>query len=287
MSIKQYLYRAIKYITSGQPNIIVKASIVNLAYPKVLEGKTALITGGYGGIGISIARSILQAGGDVIITGRNAGRLDKAEEKLGEGDYDLKKIHTSVLDLLDIDSFSSRIKSIVSEFGTIDILINNAGVMGGEIANATESEFDTIIGTNLKGPFFLSKAVGRYMVSENIKGNILNISSSSSLRPAASAYTLSKWGIRGMTLGLAKTFSPYGITVNAIAPGPTATAMLNKTGSDTITFNNPLGRYILPEEIANMSVFLVSDMGKSIIGDTIYMTGGSGLITMDDVKYRF
>ena len=126
------------------------------------------------------------------------------------------------------------------------------------------------------------------MKENSISGNILNIASSSSLRPAASAYTLTKWGTRGLTLGLAKTFAPYGITVNGIAPGPTATPMLNKKEGDDLAFpGNPLGRFALPEEIANMAVFLVSDMGRSIVGDIVYMTGGSGLVTFDDVTYNF
>ena len=108
------------------------------------------------------------------------------------------------------------------------------------------------------------------------------------MRPAISAYTLTKWGIRGLTLGLGKIFAPYGITVNGIAPGPTATQMIIKKETDNITFStNPLGRLVMPEEIANMAVFLVSEMGRSIIGDIVYMTGGSGLVTLDDVKYSF
>lgn len=106
------------------------------------------------------------------------------------------------------------------------------------------------------------------MISNQIKGNILNIASSSSLRPANSAYTISKWGIRGLTSGLAKSLAPYGITVNGVAPGPTATPMLLKEDIHNISHPNlPAGRYVLPEEIANMALFLVSDMGRMVVGD--------------------
>ena len=124
---------------------------------------------------------------------------------------------------------------------------------------------------------------------EYIKGNILNVASASSLRPANSAYTLSKWGIRGLTLGLAKALAKDGITVNGIAPGPTATPMLMKDNqNDNMVLERlPLGRYIMPEEVANMAVILVSSMGRAIMGDIIYMTGGAGILTYDDVPYSF
>ena len=142
--------------------------------------------------------------------------------------------------------------------------------------------------TNLKGTFFLSQLFGKYLVKNKIKGNILNIASASSLRPADSAYTLSKWGLRGLTLGLAKSLSKYGITVNGIAPGPTATPMMLKNEQSNMYLKRiPLGRYIMPEEIANMAVILTSNFGKSIIGDIIYMTGGAGNLTYDDVQYTF
>ena len=159
--------------------------------------------------------------------------------------------------------------------------------MGASLPNATEEAYDAVLDTNLKGVFFLSQLIGKYMKENKIKGNILNVASSSSLRPAASAYTLSKWGIRGLTLGLAKSLIPLGITVNAVAPGPTATPMLMRDGETNLYKKIPLGRYVLPEEIANMAVFLVSGMGKSIIGDVVYMTGGAGVISFDDVNYSF
>jgi 3-oxoacyl-[acyl-carrier protein] reductase len=126
------------------------------------------------------------------------------------------------------------------------------------------------------------------MKENKITGNILNIISSSGLRPAASAYTLSKWGVRGLTLGLAKSLIPYDIVVNGLAPGPTATPMLMKDGSEEIGHtSNPLGRYAMPEEIANMAVVLTSGMGRTVVGDIVYMTGGAGIITFDDMDYKF
>ena len=193
------------------------------------------------------------------------------------------------MDNTKISTFESTFNEVLSMLDKrqIDILVNNAGILGGHISNATEEEYSQVLDTNLKSVFFLSQLVGKYMKNNNIAGNILNIASSSSLRPAVSAYTLSKWGIRGLTLGLARVLAPYGITVNGIAPGPTATPMLIKDSLKNLAVNNPLGRYALPEEIANMAVVLTSDMGRSIVGDIIYMTGGSALVSFEDMNYTF
>ena len=121
------------------------------------------------------------------------------------------------------------------------------------------------------------------MKENKIQGNILNVSSSSAIRPASNSYGLAKWGIRGMTLGFAKHLSADGIVVNAIAPGPTATSMLLDAGNKDINRpSSPSERYATPEEIANLAVILVSDLGRMVNGDTVYVTGGCGLLTFDD-----
>ncbi len=289
MSIKKYLKRAIQYIVTGTPIYNIEAKIVHLAPNSFLENRVALITGGTSGIGFSIAKSFLESGASVIITGRTIERVNSSCEKLNKNNNYPGRIFGIVLDNSKIESFNNRFDQILALIGDkkIDILVNNAGVLGGEISNVTECEFDNILDTNLKGVFFLSKLVADYMIKNNIKGNILNIASSSSLRPAISAYAVSKWGLKGLTLGLAKVLTSHGITVNGIAPGPTATPMIYDESKQNLFFNNPLGRYLLPDEVANMAVFLTSNMGKSIVGDIIYMTGGSALLTFDDINYTF
>ena len=265
----------------------VTANILSLSPNEYLLGKIALITGGTSGIGLSIAEAFIKSGARVVVTGRNQARLEKAKECLESKCKKKDCVLTALLDSKDIHSFGERVKSIVNECGKIDILVNNAGVIGGEWSKAVEDEYDNVMDTNLKGAFFLSRVVADHMIKNKINGNILNICSSSSLRPVNSAYALSKWGLRGLTLGLAKTLCKYGITVNGIAPGPTATPMLvkDKTGRIDNKYS-PIGRMAMPEEIANMAVFLVSDFGRTVVGDVVYMTGGAGLITYDDMNYE-
>ena len=143
--------------------------------------------------------------------------------------------------------------------------------------------------TNAKGTFFLTQLFAKYMIENEIKGNILNISSASSIRPATSAYHMSKWAIRGLTMGLARSLAPHGIVVNSIAPGPTATPMLmnGDNGGNMFHTRNLLGRYALPQEIGNMAVILISDMSRTVIGDTLFMSGGGGIITNEDVEFNF
>lgn len=251
----------------------------------LLENRVALITGGGSGIGKAIAKSFAESGAIVIIAGRKEEKLIKAKKEIGGGNVYILQIDTT-----DTSSIPNKIKEAEQLLGgrNIDILINNAGVSGGEISTTNEIEFDKIINTNIKGTFFMSKYFGEYMRDRGIKGNILNIASSSSLRPATSAYNISKWGIRGFTIGLARLLAPHGITVNGIAPGPTATPMMMKNNEKNMAKPNSLiKRWILPEEIANMAVFLVSDMGKSIVGDIVYMTGGAGNVSNEDISYNY
>ncbi len=275
-----------------QPKVITNINVITFPESKLLKGRNALITGGTSGIGYSIAEAFIKAGACVTITGRKKERIDQAVNKL-QKKYPQADLFGIVMDNAKVECFDSTFQKLISDVkakgcSPIDILVNNAGVNFKGMPNATEYEYDKVLDTNLKGVFFLSQMFGKYLIGNKIKGNILNIASSSSLRPADSAYTVSKWGIRGLTLGLAKSLAKYGITVNGLAPGPTATPMMMAEGQKDMTLQKiPLGRYIMPEEIANMATILVSSMGRAIMGDIVYMTGGAGLLTYDDVPYNF
>ena len=276
-----------KVIRAFFPENRTVANIVTLSPSELLNGRCALITGGTSGIGFEIAKAFMNAGAKVIVTGRSQEKIDKIVERL-QAETEIKGATFGLeLDNTQTSTFEDKFQKALSFVGHIDILVNNAGLVGGNIDVVSEEQYDAILDTNLKGVFFLSKIVAQYMKDNRIQGNILNVASSSSLRPAISAYTLSKWGLRGLTLGLAKMLAPYGVTVNGIAPGPTATPMLHRDANNLTLKANPTGRYALPEEIANMVVVLCSGMGRMIVGDIVYMTGGAGLITVDDIPYDF
>ena len=287
-----YLY-AIKNIIikmlSKRP-IVKPVHITQLQMPNMLEGRSALITGGTSGIGYSISCAMYNAGADIVITGRSQNHLNNAVERILQTSSSRNgHILGIVMDMKDVDKFDSIFQHIINATPQkqIDILVNNAGVQEGCFGTTKPEQYDAVLDTNLRGVYFLSQITANYMKDNHIKGNILNIASASSNRPANSPYILSKWGIKGLTLGLAKMLIPYEIVVNGIAPGPTATPMLQRDETQGIESDrNPMGRLVSPHEIANMAVILTSGLGRSIVGDIVYMTGGASLITLDDVECK-
>lgn len=244
---------------------------------KILDGKTALITGGASGIGFGIAKAFIDAGCKVIVAGRNEAKLKKACDDLG------KSSKYIVLDISQISSISEKIKIASALFGSdsqIDILVNSAGTHGNQhFIDVTEDTFDSVIGINLKGTYFMCQQMGKYMINHKIKGHILNISSSSALKPAWTPYEISKWGVCGMTKGIAGALIKHGIVVNAIGPGPVATEMLGRDENDTLYMDeNPSKRYAVTAEIGQMAVYMASDFCNLVVGDTLYMSGGSGVL---------
>lgn len=260
---------------------------VQVPFEDCLSGRVAIITGGSSGIGFAMAEEFLRSGAIVVIVGRNPKKLEQAffqlHEQFGEMVYqyvmDCSNTSTFHQDLLNIDK-------LIRAKGQLSILVNNAGIIGKtHFPYLTEEDFDQVINTNLKGYVFLAQEFAKYMIDNDIKGNILNVGSSSCLRPAISPYTISKWGVKGLTLGLAKSLAKYGIVVNGIAPGPTATPILNVDEDDITNYAIPAERFATSSEIATMAVKLVSDSGRMILGDMIYMTGGAGNLTFDDMNY--
>lgn len=161
------------------------------------------------------------------MTGANENKLSekKAElEKISE-----KRIYSLVLNMNETEKFESKIEEMTSLAGKIDGFVISSGVHTENVDfwKMTETEFDRVMNINLKGVYFFCQAAAKYFIQNKIKGKILIISSSRGNEPAWSPYGISKWGMNGMTKGLAKILSPYGVTVNAIAPGTTATPLVN------------------------------------------------------------
>lgn len=288
MGLKRKVYQLYKALVAPFEKKV-EAKIITLAPNQLLEGRTALVTGATSGIGLSISEAFLNAGASVIIAGRNFSKVNSTIDALLKKTKAEGKIFSVVFDVQNINEHSRAVQEVESFLPKqqIDILVNCAGI--GDVSGASEEdEYDKVMDTNLKSVFFLSKVVAKQMIENGIKGNILNIASSSSLRPAGSVYGLSKWGIRGLTSGMAKMLIPYGIVVNGIGPGATATPFMDKKKGDEISNSTiPSGRFVMPEEVANLAVFLTSGMGRMIVGDIVYITGGTGTLTYDDIDYSF
>lgn len=282
--IKRMLHRGALFVLHGVPRITIEAKILQVHTSELLKSHVVLITGGSSGIGKAIAKACLESGAKVVITGRNEEKLHHAVDELREV---ATAIYSMILDNSDVKKMKEAIWEAERLAGAkLTTLINNAGIALGSFDHLEEEEFDKVLDTNIKGTVFLSKYFSEYLRQNDIKGNILNMVSSSGLRPAVSAYEISKWGLRGFTAGLAKKLIPYGIVVNGIAPGPTATPMLMRDGEHNLFHpTNPSGRYTTPEEVASLAVYLISDMARQIVGDVVCMTGGAGTITYDDIKF--
>lgn len=242
----------------------------------LLKDKVALITGGSGGIGFAIAKAFLESGCKVIIAGTNEKKLSSKLEELGGG-------KSVILNLSSIKEIEESVSKAITIYGHIDILVNSAGIHSTKVfenfMEIEEKDYDSIMDINLKGTYFVTQKVAKHMVANKIHGHILNISSSTALEPAWSPYRLSKWGIKGMTLGFAQQLQPYGIIVNAIAPGSTATKLLGfKEGDSIYSADNGNHRLTLPSEIAEYAKLMVSGLGDMIVGDTLYISGGRGTI---------
>jgi 3-oxoacyl-[acyl-carrier protein] reductase len=239
-----------------------------------LTNKTVLITGGTRGIGKSIGDRFIEAGAHVILTGTNQEEIDKLNG-LGKA----MNINYMQLDLSNDESVSAFIEKILS-LDKIDVLINNAGI--NKIALNTETtmdDFNLISDVNLKGPYLLSREVSKIM-KKNKYGRIVNVTSiwSSVTRSGRSIYTTTKWGVVGLTKTLSVELAPYNILVNAVGPGFTLTELTASTNTkeeiDAIAQIIPMKRFAEPSEIANLILFLGSDLNTYLTGQNVIIDGG-------------
>lgn len=242
-----------------------------------LKGRTALVTGASGGIGGSMARMMHAQGAVVALAGRNEDALRALAEELGDN------AHITPADLASADGVTGLVADATEAMGSIDILINNAGLTRDNLAMRMKDEdWQDVIDVNLTASFRLSRAVLRGMMKARW-GRIISISSVVGVtgNPGQANYAASKAGLIGMSKALAAEVASRGITVNCIAPGFIQTAMtdsLNEQQAEQLTGRIPAGRFGIVEDVAACAIFLASDEAGYVTGQTLHVNGGMAMI---------
>lgn len=242
--------------------------------------KTVVITGGATGIGLAIAEHFLSNKWQVMITSRNAERLAKAKEDLGDK-YGAELIDFCQADVANEEEVNALQKKTSERFGAVDAVVNNAGiVIWGHVHEMAAADWDSIFNTNVKGTFLVSKVFLPEMM-EVRHCAIVNISSVSGLCGdyGMTAYNASKAAVINMTRSMAMGYGKYGVRVNCVAPGPTNTSMFPQEFKEVFSQNSPLGRIVEPEEIAKAVFFMATDASSAITGETIPVTAGFEIST--------
>ena len=245
-----------------------------------LTGKTALVTGAAGGIGAAIVRAFHGAGATVALSGRQVDKLQALATELGSRAYVVP------CDLADRAQVGKLIEEAMKALGgRLDILVNNAGLTKDNLFMVMKDEqWDDVIAVNLTSTFMLCRAATRAMLrNKSGYGRIINISSVSGVfgNPGQGNYAASKAGMIGMTKSLAREVANRGITANCIAPGFIRTPMtevLNEKQTEEITKMIPSQRYGTPEEIAAGALYLASNEGGYVTGQTLHINGGMAMV---------
>jgi 3alpha(or 20beta)-hydroxysteroid dehydrogenase len=234
----------------------------------LLDGRVALVTGGARGIGEATVRALHAAGAHVVIADVEDSPGAALAADLGDR---VRFVH---LDVTDESGWSRTVKSVVGDLGSLDVLVNNAGIANmAPIEKFTTAKWDAVIAVNLTGVFLGCRAVAPVMKAQG-RGSIVNISSVDGLRgsPAVHAYTAAKFGVRGLSKSLAVELGEFGVRVNSVHPGYVRTRMTSRIDPDRLDI--PLGRPGQAAEIADTIVFLASDASSYTTGAELVVDGG-------------
>ena len=242
----------------------------------MFQNKSAIVTGAGQGIGFTICQQLVEAGANVVLNDIDSTLANYAASLL---QHKKGKCIAIAGDSGDVSFIESMIEQTVKQFGTIDIAIANAGITQfGDFFSYTPAQFMAVMQLNAGGSFFLAQAVAKQMIAQKSPGSILFMSSVTGhqAHKHLAAYAMSKAAVEMLAKNLVIELSPYGITVNAIAPGATLT---NRTEEDadyanTWTRLTPMARPATTEDIANAALFLVSPLAKHITGQTLIIDGG-------------
>jgi len=242
----------------------------------LFEGKVALVTGGSRGIGKAIAESLVAAGATVVLTARSAGAADAAAVGLGA----LGRVVRGVaLDVSDDEQVDSRVRGLLADYGTIPLLVNNAGITRDNLLMRMKvEEWDEVVSTNLAGTFRMCRALIPSMVRARY-GRIVNITSvvASSGNPGQVNYAAAKAGCEGFTRSLAREVATRNITVNCVAPGFIDTDMtrgLDEKSRTKLLERVPMNRLGTPSDVAAAVLYLLSDEAGYVTGTTLHVNGG-------------
>jgi 3-oxoacyl-[acyl-carrier protein] reductase len=243
---------------------------------KPLAGRVAIVTGGTRGIGLAIARSLAEDGASVVVSGRDADRLEAAAKEIeAAGGASL----ALVADAAAREDADRLVEATRERFGRLDVLVNNAGITRDQLlVRMKDDDWDKVLDTNLRGVFLMTRAAGKVMMKQR-SGRIINISSAAGAmgNPGQVNYSAAKAGVIGFTKAVARELAHWQILVNAVAPGlieTDMTAAIPAEAREALMQQVPLKRAGAAREVAEVVRFLAGDGAAYVTGQTIHVNGG-------------
>ena len=266
--LKSKLKKVVSFLLHGNPRPVY-AKITYIEPSMKLKGKKVVVTGGGSGLGYAMAKRFVEEGAEVLISGRNLETLSKSASELG-----CKYLQMDIQNTSAHDFFLEKADNLL---GGINCLVNNAGISLHEktFFDVTEETFRSQIDTNLAGTFFLTQHFAKFLIKKQAEGNILVISSETGITSDIRPYGYTKAALNSMVEGIAYMLAKQNIRINAIAPGITASKMTGYDSEGDISSKKQmLGRVYLPEEVAEIACFLLSDASSCLTGQILVCNNG-------------